>query len=841
MFVSLNEMSSSIYTKFDFRSVRMLVKKINLFLKTLFVLGLVVNGKVNAQDKPTLIIEDPTLTKPAMYKILGVEVSGVDKNNAYIIATAGLDEGKEIRIPGNQIPDAIKTLNKTGLFSDVKIYIKQRIGTGVFLLIVVKEQPRLASYELKKIKSSERDDLKEIMPLLVGFAVTESSKAQAVSTINRFFFNKGFRDIKVEIETELVDSTRNRAKLIFTIDKGFKPEVKRVTFIGNKSYKKSKLLGQLEDFKEDRWYHLFSATVFKQEDFQKGKESLLKFYQKNGFRDVRIIRDSVYIYEFKKGVKALAVDIELFEGPKFKVRNINWEGNTVYTDEELTAALDFRKGDLFDQGKFEENLYFNKNNSDVSSKYQDIGYMFAQIEPNIVAVAEDSLDLNFSIVEDEKATIKEVGFSGNTRTHDQVVRRNLRTTPGATYSRQNIQRSIRELSTLSYFQPESIQPDLDYDYEAKTVSINYKMKELAGTDNFEFSGGFGGAQIGAIISARLNFNNFSIQSINEPEAWSPLPSGDGQRFSLGIQVTGNGFQQYDIGFQEPWLFGRPNSFGVNSSYSLFKTTGSRDELFSASVSYGQRLQWPDDYFTHTSVVQYQAYDVFGSFVNQSGKVYVLNLQQIIERNSLDNFISPNSGSKISLAGTFAIPFAGFSQFYKVKFKYSHHLPLVGKLVFTNGTEFGHLGYFSSANQSPFEKFFIGGTPLQQRQTFTRENIDLKGYPGGFTGSISPIDINGEPIGGNYYVKYMAEIRYPAVQNEQLQLIPYLFAEGGNAFDKFYNVTPFDVKRSAGFGVRLFLPILGLIDLSYGYRFDSIPNTQVEAGNWEFLFNIGPSF
>jgi len=821
------------------------VKKLSILLFYGFVFCLFVSPVIKAQDKPELILEDPTLITPKKFKILGVEITGVDKNNAYIVATAGLDEGKEIRIPGPQIPDAIKALTRTGLFTDVKIYIKQQIGDGVFLLVSVKEQPRLASYEFKKIKRSERNDLKELMPLLTGFAITKATKAQAVSTINRFYENKGFRDTKVEIEEVIVDSTRNRAKLIFRVDRGQKLEVQKINFIGIEAFKKKKLLGNIGDFKEDRWYHIFSATIFKKEDFQKGKEEMLTFYRKNGYRDVRVVRDSVYVYDFKKKknktIKAIGVDLEIYEGPQYKVRNLNWEGNTVYTDEELSAALDFRSGDIFDQNKFEENLYFNKNNSDVSSKYQDVGYLFSQIEPNIVVVGTDSLDINFTVVEDEKATIKEVGFVGNTRTHDQVVRRNLRTVPGQTYSRQNIQRSVRELATLSYFQPETIQPDLDYDYEAKTVSINYRMKELSGTDNFEFSGGFGGAQIGVILSARLNFNNFSIQSINEKEAWSPLPSGDGQRFSLGIQVTGNGFRQYDIGFQEPWLLGRPNSLGINGSYSLFSTASSRDELLSASISYGQRLQFPDDYFTHTSIIQYQAYNVAGSFVNEQGQVFVLNFQQILERNSLDNFISPNSGSKLTLSGTFAPPIGGFSQFYKLKFKYSHHVPIIGKLIFTNGTEFGHLGYFGENDRSPFEKFFLGGTPLQQRQTFTRENIDLKGYPGGFSGSISPIGATGQPIGGNYYVKYMAEMRYPAVQNEQLQLIPYLFAEGGNSFDQFRNVSPFNIKRSTGFGLRLFLPILGLIDLSYGYRFDSIPNTQVSAGNWEFLFNIGPSF
>lgn len=794
-----------------------------------------------AQDKPEIKIEDPTREQSKTYIIQGIDIVGVSKNKSFIIATSGLEEGKQIRIPGNAIPDAIKTLTRTGLFSDVKIYITQKLGNSVFLEIIVKEQPRLDGYEIKRIKKSERKEINEIMPSLAGFTVTEATKSQAVNTIVDYFQEKGYREVDVEIMPVITDTARNRVKLIFLVNKGDKIELEKIFVEGNETLSDKKVKKQLKPLKEDRWYRIFGATLFKKDEFVEGKENLLTSYREKGYRDVRILKDSVYLYTQKSGKKGLGVYLSIYEGPKYFIRNIDWNGNTVYTDEQLTESLGFTKGDVFNQTKFDQNLYINKNNTDVSSLYQDIGYLFMQVFPNIKVIGTDSLDLRFNIMEDEIARIQEVDFTGNTRTHDNVVRRNLRTIPGAKYSRTNIQRSIRELSTLSYFVPESIMPELDYDYEDKTVSVFYRMEEIAGTDNFEFQGGYGGGQIGLILSARLNFNNFSIQNVNKKDAWTPLPSGDGQRLSLGIQVTGGGYQTYDVSFQEPWLMGRPNSLGVSVSYALYKTSNSRDEVFSTSLSYGRRLKWPDDYFTHTSVLQYQAYNVFGSVFNQEGNVYVLTIKQILERNSLDNFISPTSGSKITLTGSIAPPFADFSQYYKLQFKFQYHIPVIGKLTFTNGSELGHLGYFGEKMRTPFERFYLGGTPLQQRQTFTRDNIDLLGYPGGSAGSISPINEVGSFVGGTFYVKYLTELRYPLVQNEQLQLIPYMFGQAGNVFADFKDVAPFNVKRSAGFGMRFFLPILGLIDLSYGYRFDGIPNTQVNSGNWEFLFNIGPAF
>lgn len=554
-----------------------------------------------------------------------------------------------------------------------------------------------------------------------------------------------------------------------------------------------------------------------------------------------MLSDSVYTFSYdgdKTGVKVL---VELAEGPQYKVRNIEWDGNTVYQDEILSGIMDFEKGEVFNRTKFEENL--SSPNGSVSSIYQDNGYLFFNASENIIRVAEDSLDIIVNIYEDEIATINKVSFTGNTRTHDDVVRRTIRTVPGSTYSQQAVIRTIRELGTLGYFDPQNITPNLDPDMQEKTVDISYGLDDSKSTSNFEFSGGYGGSNIGVILSAKVNFNNFSLQRAFEEGGWTPIPAGDGQKLSLGVQVTGRGYQSYSFGFTEPWLNGKPTSLGVNFSYDFINYRGTDEEnrLFSTSVSLGKRLKWPDDYFQSNTSIGYQLYDVSNSasFLAE-GTSSLLTIRQLIERNSLDNFISPSVGSKLSLSLEVAPPLPGFSEYYKIKTAYQHHVPIVGKLVLTNSIDYGYIGYFTEDKRSELNRFLVGGTQLQQRQSFLYDNIDMRGYPGGLGQSIAPV-VNGRQVGGRLYNTYSMELRLPAVNNEQIQIIPYTFMDAGNAYLNFKQFDPFDLKRSAGFGTRLYLPILGLIDLSYGYRFDGVRGTQVGPGNWEFLFNIGAPF
>ncbi|MGM0588173.1 MAG: outer membrane protein assembly factor BamA [Bacteroidota bacterium] len=787
-------------------------------------------------------ITNPMNVTPKQYTIQRIDVIGADHLNAsFIPASSGLEEGAQITVPGEDIPDAIKRLYRTGLFSDVKVRVTQRIGSEIFLEIVVQEQPRLDKYKLKGVKRSQKKDLQERLNLLTGYAVKSSTKAQAVNTIKRFFRTKGYWHTSVDIETTKTDTVRNRVTLVFDIDPGQRLEIKDIAFEGNDSFKERKLIREMDEIKEDAWWKIFSKKLFKEEEYETAKENLINFYKENGFLDVYIERDSVYVYNYKDDKEGIRVQLEINEGEQYKVRNIEWEGNTVYTDDRLTQALGFEKGDVFNQTNYDQNLNFNKDNSDVTSLYHDIGYLFFQVQPEIERVAEDSLDLHFQIYEDETATIDEVDFTGNNKTHDDVVRRTLRTIPGKTYSRSAIVRTVRELGTLGYFKADKISPDLQPDYQQKTVDISYQLDESQSTDNFEFSGGFGGRNVGLILSARLNFNNFSIQRAFTKEGW-PIPSGDGQKLSLGVQVTGRGYQSYSISFQEPWLSGKPISFGISTSYDLIKYRGSdiKNELFSSSVSLGKRLKWPDDYFSIRSVLSYQLYDVVGQTYLSEGTANIISLKQELERNSLDNFISPTRGSKFTLSGEIAPPIPDFNQYYKLKSSYQHHTQTIDKLVFTNSIEFGYIGYLGTGNRSNFKRFYLGGTQIQQRQSFINDNIDLRGFPGGQGGSISPIS-DGEFVGGRLYTKYSVEMRYPAVNSDQVQLYPYAFFDAGNAYENIKNFEPYNLKRSTGLGMRIFLPVLGLVDLSYGYRLDGIPQTTVNAGEWEFLFNIGAPF
>ncbi|MFP8487905.1 outer membrane protein assembly factor BamA [Gracilimonas sp. Q87] len=798
-----------------------------------------------AQD---IELTDPTELTPREYEILGVTIEGNENTREqFIINAASLNEGNSIVYPGDALNSAIGRLYRSGLFSDIKIYVTERTTNGIRFLIEVKEQPRIFDYRLENIKRSQRRDLEDLIVLTPGTVITEAAIGQAKNTIRRFYKEKGYWFTEIETSTEDVEEVEDRVRLIFNIIPGEKLEVKDIDFFGNEEFSDRKLRKKIKPLKEDAWWKIFGKKVFKEEDFLEGKEKVLSFYRENGFSDARILSDSVYVYEYKDGKVGLKVDVTVSEGPQYKVRNITWEGNTVYTDETLTESLGFRKGDVFNEVKFDENVNINKSNTDITSLYQNIGYLFFTVQPEIEKVAEDSLDIHFNIYEDEIATIREVNFTGNTRTHDDVVRRTLRTVPGNKYSRQAIIRTIRELGQLGYFDPQNIQPQPIPDRENKTVDIVYQLDDTQSTSNFEFSGGYGGSGIGVILSARVNFNNFSIQRAFEKEGWKPIPSGDGQQLSLGVQVTGTGYQSYSFGFQEPWFRGEPTSLGFNVSYNLLNYRGSneRNELFSSSVSIGRRLKWPDDYFSTRTIVGYQLYDIVG---NQSffaeGTSSLLTFEQVLERNTLNNPISPSSGSKFTLSGEFAPPLPGFAEYYKFRTDYQYHVPVVGKLVMTSQVNYGYIGYFTEDKRSELKKFLVGGTQLQQRQSFLYDNIDLRGYPGGTRESIAPV-VNGAKVGGTMFSKYSLEMRYPAIANEQIQVIPYTFIDAGNSYLDFENFDPFTVKRSVGFGARLYLPVLGLVDLSYGYRLDgvSVPGSSANVlpGNWEFLFNIGSPF
>lgn len=828
------------------------------YLIFLLFLSFSINQSVVAQDSDSTSIEiqDPTTITPRNYQIRDITLSGlITARESYLMNSSGLEIGESIQIPGEQISSAIRQIYRTGIFSDVQIS-HERVGTNeVIINIEVQEEPRLERYEITGVKRSHRRDLREKLNLLRGFAVTNSVREQALITIRRFFREEGYWGTEINIREELSDDGRNRLRLVFEIDAGERVKVREINFEGNEQFDDRKLRKEFDTIKQDRWWRIFKRHVYTQEEYETGIDNVLQFYRDNGHRDVRVLQDSVYVDDWRSK-EGVYFDILLDEGPQYRIRNIDWEGNTVYTDEQLTNFFQFQKGDVFNETRFYNNLEFSQDETDITSLYNNIGYLFFQVNPNIEIVQGDSLDVTFEIIEDEIATIRRVSFSGNTKTHDDVVRRTLRTIPGNTYSRSAIIRTVRELSQLGYFTQEGITPDINPNREESTVDISYQLDESQGTDNFEFSGGFGGRQIGVILSARVNFNNFSVGRMFEPGGWSPIPSGDGQKLSLGVQVTGRGYQSYSFSFTEPWLQGKPTSLGVSMSYNFLNYNTRRftsldqpdrkNELFTASVSLGKQLDWPDDYFSRRLILTYNRFNVLGfSGIFEDGQADILTLRSVLSRNSLNNPISPSAGSEFSISGEVALPVPGFAQFYKIKSGYQHHYNIVDKLVLSGTVDYGYMGYFSDNNRSNFQRFYLGGTQIQQRQNFLNDNIDMRGYPGGFDGVISPVDENQNQIGGRVFNKYTMELRYPAVSSEQIQLIPYIFMDAGNTFNTLNKFDPFNVKRAVGFGARIYLPILGLVDLSYGYRLDGTPASTdgpgLQAGEWEFLFNIGAPF
>lgn len=823
----------------------------------ILLIGVLSFHELSAQDSGSFEIKNPVENYSREMEIREISITGLQTaREAFLVSSSGLQVGGRIEIPGEAISNAIRQLYRTGLFSDVQISHQSIGADGVNIEIQVQEQPRLSEFEIVGTKRSHRRDLQEQLNLISGFAVTNSVREQAVNTIERYYNEKGYWYTSIEIEEELTNDERNRVKLIFNIEPGERIKVREINFTDNDRFSDRKLRKEFSEIKQDRWWRLFKRHVYTQEEYETGINNVLQFYRDNGHRDVRVLTDSVFVDDWRNK-DGVYFNITIEEGPTYRIRNINWDGNTVYTDEELTHFFGFEKGEVLNESKFQENLEFRQDDSDITSLYQNIGYLFFSVVPSYDIVEGDSLDVTFEIVEDEIAEIERVSFSGNTKTHDDVVRRTIRTVPGQTYSRSAIVRSIRELGQLGYFNPEGIQPDLQPDRENRTVDIIYDLDETQGTDNFEFSGGFGGRQIGIILAARVNFNNFSVRRMFEPGGWRPIPSGDGQKLSLGVQVTGRGYQSYTFSFTEPWFKGRPTSLGVNLSYNFinyanqysysgFQQPDQKNELFTASVSMGRRLSWPDDFFTQRFILTYNHFNVLGfSNVFDDGRANILSIQQDIERNSTDNPISPGSGSKFNFSAEFALPVPDFAQFYKLRTDYQHHHTIFDRLVLSGSVAYGYMGYFSENNRSNFQRFFIGGTQIQQRQNFLNDNIDMRGFPGGINGVISSLDDSQYQIGGRVFSKYSIELRYPAVSSEQLQLIPYVFTDAGNTFNTLSEFDPFSVKRAAGVGARIFLPILGLVDLSYGYRMDGTPphlqGAGLEAGQWEFLFNIGAPF
>ncbi len=832
----------------------------------------------NAQISLGNELDNIDYAKPIEYEIGGVIVNGVKYlDHSVLIALSGLHVGQKIKVPGDKISKAIERLWKQGLFSDVKIVATKIVADKIFLEINLVERPRLSSFTFKGVKKGEADEIREKIKLLRGTQVTDNTLSRSRGVIQNYYVNKGFLNIEVDIIQAPDTTLVNHITLLFDVKKNGRVKIKSIDFEGNTVFKDEKLRRAMKETKRKRWYGLFKPSKYIQTLYRDDKKKIIEKYNEKGYRDARIISDTVY----PVGENQLKINIKLDEGRQFFIRNITWIGNSKFTTEQLAQSLGIKKGDVFDQKVMDERLY--QAQDAISSLYYDDGYLFFNVTPVEVAIQNDSIDFEMRIYEGKQARINRILISGNTKTNDHVIRREIKTRPGDLFSRTNIIRSQRELAQLGYFDVEKFDiKTVPHPYDG-TVDLEYVLEERP-SDQIEISGGWGaGIFLGSV---RLTLTNLAMKDFFKKDAWRPFPTGDGQRLMLTAQTNGTYYQAYSISFVEPWLGGRkPNSLSV-SAYHTIRSSGryitdieNFMKVSGLSVGLQQRLEWPDDYFLLSNSINYENYhlkDFNSYFLFNNGRSNNLSFTTVFSRNSIDAPIFPRRGALMSLSLQITPPYSLFKsnkwwvqpavdttglssadiedienqrslreqnskykwiEYHKWKFKASSFNTIFGDLVLNSKIEFGYIGHFNKdLGPSPFEQFQLGGDGLSGYSLYGTELIGLRGYDNGpqNMGSLTPIK------GGNLYEKLSFELRYPLSLNPSATFYVLAFAEAGNAWYDIKDYTPFELKRSAGVGLRVFMAMFGMLGIDWGYGFDEIPN-RPGANKGQFAFSIGQQF
>jgi len=839
-----------------------------------------------AQDEKPEISYSGT---PEEYVIAGIEVTGDLNNDPQILANiSGLKVGQTIKVPGEAISGAIKKYWDYGLFSDVKITAEKIEGEKIYLNIYLQERPRLSKLNFSGLKNSEIDDIRAQISMMKGSQVTPYLIDRARRYIQNYFKEKGFFNTEVSIVQRDDPDKPNHVFLDVNVDKKDKVKVNSLVFKGNEVFSDFKLNRFTKKTNEKgKILNFFRTKKFVQEEYEKDKERIIEKYKEEGYRDAHIAYDSVS----RNPDNTVDIEIAIEEGNKYYFGDISWVGNTVYPGPYLTQKLRIKKGDVFNQKRLDERLF--SDDDAVHNLYMNNGYLFSNIQPVDVKVYNDTVDLEMRIYEGEQATIDEVIIKGNTKTHEHVVRRELRTKPGELFDKSELIRSVRELSQLGHFDPEKINPVPLPDPDKGTVDIEYNLVEKA-NDQIELSGGWGGGMF--VGSLGLKFTNFSVRNIFEKEAWRPLPTGDGQTLSLRAQTNGKYYQSYSFSFTEPWLGGKkPNSLSVSLHHSIQTGTSSGyyygnpysniggygggsyggygsygysaqpleenpDEHMKVTgftVGFGKRLSWPDDYFQFMAQGSYQRYDLKNwiYFLMENGNSNNLHFKTTLSRNSIDNPLYTRHGSKFSLGLEFTPPYSLWDdkdysdpdmpdsekykwiEYHKWTFNGEIYKPLdnANKLVMMTKVQGGFLGYFDENRRSPFEKFVLGGDGMSGYSYYGSQTVGLRGYE---NASLTPLT-NGRQD-GNMYNKLALELRYPLTLQPSATVYGLLFAEAGNAWSEFRDYNPFGLKRSAGVGVRIFLPMFGLIGIDWGYGFDDVTGSPNANGS-NFHFVIGQNF
>ena len=825
-------------------------------------------GGAKPAAAPTNLGIDPA--NPKEYTIAEVTVSGtqfLDPNS--MISISGLKPGDKIRIPGPAVTSSIKKMMDFGTLDDVEIMATKVEGEKVWLNIHIKERPRLYKVSFSGIRKGERETLNDKVKLIKGRVITPTIIKNTQLVIKKYYQDKGFYNTKVKV-LQIPDSTRGQATLNFAITKGKKVKIQKINIEGNTAISDKTLKRKMKGTKQRRIGRLFNPSKYIPKKYDEDKEKLVAYYRKNGYRDAVIEFDTI-----KNGDETISIDMKIDEGQKYYYRNITWSGNYLYTSAYLSERLGVKKGDVYNPEELDKKIN-GIPGSDVSSIYMDDGYLYFHIEPVERAVEGDSIDMELRMFEGKQATINRILLNGNTKTSDRVVLRELFTLPGQKFSKTEIINTQRQLSQMGYFDPEKIQINPIPNQADGTVDIEYTVEEKP-SDQIELSGGWGG-YIGFVGTLGLVFNNFSIKNIPNRETWRPLPSGDGQKLSLRFQANGKQYQTYSLSFSEPWLGGKkPINFGVSFQRTVYRMTdlssyygygvgsGSRQINYRGgyynngiTLSLGRRLKEPDRNLVMTHSLSYQRYrldslDIF-RIGYSTGNSNNISFNTTISRNTLSDFQFPRSGSNISLSATFTPPYSVFRkkafsdktdtyrwvEYHKWMFDASYYATIVGKLVLSTRAHMGFLGaYGNKVGYSPFGRFILGGSGLAGQGTFSLADQDIIGLRGYQDQKVGPLAQNGYPAsgGGIVYNKYVMELRYPVSLNPQATIFVLGFAEGGNNWGTYSEFNPFDLKRSAGVGARIFMPAFGLLGIDWGYGFDKIQGQNTRSGP-QFHFTIG---
>ena len=863
--------------------------RIAKFLFIVLVLGFLktnVISQVNLQHDTYISLN---YLNPKEYEVGGITFSG---NATCDPRSLNFAVGDVIKIPGDRISKTIERLSKMGLYEDnIRITATKIEGNLIFLDIYLEEVPRLAYFAYKGVRKSDIDEFDDRINLSQGKVVNENLKSVVKNIVRDYYVEKGFYFVEVDVIEERDSLNRNLVTLLIDVNRGKKTKVSDVAFYGvdnidvmklrssmteiksklmfrplNKidtaivdyvknygAYKDKDLADLLLHYFQDRVRIRFKPSRFNEQDYETDKQNIISKCNELGYRDAYIVKDTFYL----NNSKDINIDIHLYEGKKYYFRNISWVGNTKYSSDLLSKILNIKKGDVYNSVLLERNLSMNPEGMDVSTLYLDDGYLFFNAVPIEKLVEGDSIDIEIRIVERNQATINKVSVSGNTRTGDEVILRELSTLPGDKFSRSDVIRSQRQLLQLGYFNQEKMNVIPKANEADGSVDLEYIVEE-ASSDRLELSVGWGSNQF--IASIGVSFNNFSFRKFFKKEAWTPIPSGDGQKLSFKIYAN-TYYRQYGFSFTEPWLGGKkPNALTLSFSHTNYtngqsetSTSYQHIRITSASVGLSNRLKIPDDYFNMANFIAYQYYDVrnYPYFIFTDGYSHGLSYNFSLNRNSLDAIIYPRNGSDLLFSLQLTPPYSLFTQkdytqmksqdkykwleYHKWKFNVSYYLNIIDNLVLSVRGKFGFLGYYnSSLGSSPFERFYLGGSGLSS--TYISDGREIVGMRGYVDESLTPTDATGTAIGGTIYQKLTFELRYPISLNPSATIYLLAFLEAGNSWLNVKTYKPFDMYRSAGFGARIHLPMFGMFGLDWGYGFDQIPGSPTSSGS-QFHFSI----